>query len=162
MLSTALMALALLCACSGEARTAVATSSTTPTTQVAERRDLSIDEALGGHTLAKHVGKTDEELRARLVREGRISASSSYTDRETAEGVVGQTLRLEAERISRWIRRGPRRTNLALEYHGDAAHPVGRTIRRGNAPRACADAIVVLRAHGDNGYYVLTSYPECR
>jgi hypothetical protein len=41
------------------------------------RRDLRADEALGGHTLARHVGKTDAELAARLKREPQISAAST-------------------------------------------------------------------------------------
>src|SRR5262245_3894317 len=50
-------------------------------------RDLSLDESMGGHTLSRHVGKSDAELRDRLRREKQISAASTYTDRETAERV---------------------------------------------------------------------------
>jgi hypothetical protein len=50
------------------------------------RRDLSVDEDMGGHTLARHVGKTDAELRERLRREPNISTASTYTDR----AAVGQ------------------------------------------------------------------------
>src|SRR5689334_2318109 len=49
--------------------------------------DLSADEAMGGHTLQRHVGRTDAELRARLDREPQISSASTYTDRATAEEV---------------------------------------------------------------------------
>lgn len=52
-------------------------------------RDLSLDEAFGGHTLRRHVGRTDEQLRERLKSESNISAASTYTDRATAERVVG-------------------------------------------------------------------------
>src|SRR5437660_1123632 len=54
-------------------------------------RDLSIDEAKGGHTLARHVGRTDAELRDRLRRE-QISSASTYTDRAAAEHAVGAAL----------------------------------------------------------------------
>src|SRR5262249_4570432 len=46
--------------------------------------DLSGDEAMGGHTLARHIGKTDAELIERLRQEPDISSASTYTDRQTA------------------------------------------------------------------------------
>src|SRR4029078_12160417 len=42
------------------------------------RHDLSIDESLGGHTLARHVARTNAELARRLQRE-RIAAVSPYS-----------------------------------------------------------------------------------
>src|SRR5689334_10011971 len=50
--------------------------------------DLSADEADGGHTLQRHVGKSDAELIERLKREPQISSASTYTDRATAERVI--------------------------------------------------------------------------
>ncbi len=52
-------------------------------------RDLSIDDARGGHTLKRHVGRTDAQLAERLARE-HVSAASTYPDRATAERVVGR------------------------------------------------------------------------
>ena len=48
------------------------------------KRDLDSDEQRGGHTLRRHVGRSDSELHDRLQRESRIHAASTYTDRETA------------------------------------------------------------------------------
>ena len=39
--------------------------------------DLVADEAKGGHTLARHVERTDAQLRERLERERNISAAST-------------------------------------------------------------------------------------
>src|SRR5580704_2440245 len=58
----------------------------------AAARDLSQDEAAGGHTLRKHVGRTDGELRQRLRHERNIAAASTWTDRETAERAVGAAI----------------------------------------------------------------------
>lgn len=128
------------------------------------RRDLSADERRGGHTLARHVGKTDDELRARLARETRISAASTFTDRATAERVVAETLAAAGPRIARWVAREGRRPNLALDYDGTPAVVIGRSVRRGrDEVGRCHGAVVVLKwdeASGD--YYVLTSYPEAR
>jgi hypothetical protein len=124
------------------------------------RYDLSRDEERGGHTLRKHVGRTDAELRERLARERDISAASTWTDRAAAEETVAEALRADNGRISSWIGRGGRRPNLAL--HFDAGRVVGRSLVRG-ADRMvpCTQAVIVLRADGD-GYYVLTTYPEAR
>jgi hypothetical protein len=126
-------------------------------------RDLSQDEAAGGHTLRRHVGKSDGELRDRLDREPDISAASTYTDRATAERVVGTVLQEEHSRIERWLDRTRGHPNLVLDYRGDSSHPIGRTLRRGeSAPQPCSNAVVVLRWDGGRQYHVLTSYPECR
>jgi hypothetical protein len=123
--------------------------------------DLSADEAQGGHTLSRHVGRSDADLQERLQRETNISAASTYTDRATAEAVVGTTLDHNS-RIESWMGHGDRRPNLALDYHGDSSKPIGRCMQKGSSVAVPAfDAIVVLKASRDGGFYVLTTYPEC-
>ncbi len=123
------------------------------------RYDLGRDEERGGHTLKKHVGRTDEELQERLRRERNISAASTWTDRETAEATVAEALRAEQDRIENWMRRGYPRANLALHYN--AQRPIGRSLRRGEEQTAdCTSAVIVLRADGPESFYVLTTYPE--
>jgi hypothetical protein len=125
------------------------------------KHDLSKDEAEGGHTLSRHTGKSDAELRQRLARERRIAAASTYTDRETAEDVIGETLNQQKEKIQTWLQKGGEHPNLVLDY--EAQQPIGRTLRRNqSAPVPCNKAIIVLRYAGGGEYYVLTSYPECR
>jgi predicted small lipoprotein YifL len=137
-------------------------SGSSQTSQSAQTHDLSVDETQGGHTLSRHVGRSDADLQERLQREGNISAASTYTDRTAAEAVVGQVLEHNS-RVEQWEQRGARRPNLALDYHGDASQPIGRCMQRGsNAAVPAWDAIVVLKASRDgDGFYVLTSYPEC-
>jgi hypothetical protein len=144
-------------------KTQTRTSAGVTRTASGPTHDLSQDEAAGGHSLEKHVGRSDEQLRARLRRERRISAASTYTDRETAERVVGTALRQEQTKIGRWLAREGGHPNLVLDYDGDAAHPIGRTLRRGDDQTApCSHAVVVLKWTGPTDYYVLTTYPECR
>src|SRR4030088_387758 len=123
-------------------------------------RDLSHDEAAGGHILRKHVGQTDEPLRERLEQERRITGASTYTDRSAAEHAVGAAIAQSQERIQSWLNRPGGHPNLVLDYDSEA--PIGRTMNRGeNQSRPCAHALVVLKYTGP-AYYVLTSYPECR
>lgn len=124
-------------------------------------RDLTQDEAAGGHVLRKHVGRTDDDLRERLNRERNISGASSYTDRSTAEHAIGSAIAQNQERLQRWLSRPGGHANLVLDYDADA--PIGRTRNRGDSqPRPCSHAVVVLKFDQPAGYHVLTSYPECR
>jgi hypothetical protein len=132
-----------------------------PAAAAADRYDLQRDEARGGHTLARHVGRTDAELRERLRREPGISAASTYTDLATAEQVVAKTLARQRTRVDKWLARQGPRPNLALDYRGDGRETIGRSITRRNPqPALCRNAVVVLRWTGGRRFIVLTSYPE--
>jgi Bacterial CdiA-CT RNAse A domain len=122
--------------------------------------DLARDEARGGHTLARHVGRTDAQLRDRLRRE-QISAASTYTDRAIAQRVVARTLERQRARVDEWLARKGSRPNLALDYRGDGRETIGRSLtRRSSQTIPCSNAVVVLRWDGSRGFIVLTSYPE--
>jgi Bacterial CdiA-CT RNAse A domain len=129
-----------------------------------EGYDLEADERLGGHTLERHVGIDEEGLRARLRRERRIGAASSYVDRATAERVVAATLARERMRLEQWTARRGNRPNLALDFQGSRGEVIGHTLRRsGRRLEPCQDAVVVLRwDEGRHRWFVLTSYPEIR
>jgi Bacterial CdiA-CT RNAse A domain len=124
------------------------------------RRDLSIDEGRGGHTLKKHIGETDDELLRRLRKERNISAASTWTDLDAAEETVGKALQADHGRIEDWERRGFPRPNLAL--HFDSGRVVGRSIKHGESESSpCTRAVIVLKADAAS-FYVLTTYPEDR
>ena len=123
------------------------------------RYDLSRDEQLGGHTMARHVGRTEAQLKERLAREADISSASTYSDRGAAEKTVTATLGQDHERVEAWLNRSGSHPNLALQFHGREA--IGTSIRRGDyKTEQCTDAAVVLRWDGDHAYHVLTTYPE--
>jgi hypothetical protein len=156
--------LLLLMAGCGPATTttpAAGPASTHGSTLSAAIRDLARDESEGGHTLRKHVGRTDAELRDRLRRERHIIAASTYTDRDAAEHAVGAAIQQQQSRIASWLGRTGGHPNLVLDY--DADRPIGRTMRRGqDRSEPCSHAVVVMKWMKRAEYYVLTSYPECR
>jgi Bacterial CdiA-CT RNAse A domain len=126
-----------------------------------DRYDLARDEQRGGHTLDKHVGRTDDQLRERLDRERDISAASTWTDLASAEETVAAAIRSNQSKIDRWNERGYPRPNLAL--HFDAGRPIGRTMHHGEtSSEPCSGAVIVLKADRDGGFLVLTTYPEDR
>ena len=123
------------------------------------RYDLARDEDRGGHTLERHIGKSDSELRQRLESES-ISADSTYADRATAEMAVGAAIRENNRRIENWLHRPGGHSNLVLDY--DSSTPLGRSMRlNDNRSFPCSHAVVVLKWINPQQYYVLTSYPEC-
>ena len=142
---------------------APATSSEAPShssSSSATRYDLSKDEGRG-HTLEKHVGRSDEELRERLDRERNISAASTWTDRVAAEETIGEALQKDHDRVTQWEERGERRPNLAL--HFNAGRTIGRSMHHGDTTSVpCTAAVIVLKADGRDGFFVLTAYPEDR
>jgi hypothetical protein len=124
-----------------------------------DRHDLERDEALGGHTLDRHVGRSEKELRDRLDNES-ISAASAYTDRATAEMAVAAAIHENSRRIDSWLHRPGGHSNLVLDY--DSSVPLGQTLRRSDAQSfPCSHAVVILKWVNADRYYVLTSYPEC-
>ena len=156
-----------LIACQSPSSTSSTSAAAAPVTRQESRlssgpsRDLSQDEHAGGHILRKHVGLTEEDLRERLAREENISGASTYTDRRTAEHVVGAAIAQSQDRIESWLSRSGSHPNLVLDYDGD--DPIGRTMNRGAyQSRPCTHALIVLKYTGPSSYYVLTSYPECR
>jgi hypothetical protein len=124
--------------------------------------DLAADEKLGGHTLARHVGRSDADLAERLQRERNISAASTYPDQATAARVVGAAIAQSKAKLDAWTaRRGPR-PNLVLRYEQATGPPIGRSLARGaRSPQPCHRALVVIRwDERRQRWFVLTSYPE--
>lgn len=144
----------------GDARSS---PSGTGSAELQDRYDLLADERRGGHTLERHVGKSEADLSERLRRQRDLRTASSFFDRETAESVVAATLGQNSRRLENWLARGDDRPNLALDYSGPPGHVVGISLSRNrNRATECSDARVVLRSDRSGDYYVLTAYPSCR
>ncbi|NJL28078.1 MAG: hypothetical protein HC897_09350, partial [Thermoanaerobaculia bacterium] len=65
---------------------------------------LAFHEKAGGHTLARHVGKSDSDLLSRLADEPNISGASSFPSRDVAETAIGELLVANQSRIESWLR----------------------------------------------------------
>ncbi|MEI6236252.1 MAG: RNase A-like domain-containing protein [Planctomycetota bacterium] len=124
-------------------------------------RDLDQDERRHGHTLARHVGRTDQQLIDRLAAES-VSSASTWSDKQTAERTIGSALVINKGAIDAWTKKGRVRENLAFDYFGNNKIEIGRSVRRGATKSVpCYNAKIVLKADGDS-FYVLTAYPESR
>jgi len=111
-----------------------------------------------GHTIGRHVGRTDADLRERLEREPRIAAASTFPDLATAQCVIDRTLALadSRRRIDRWQVDDER--TLVLRWRGREV--VGRIMGRDGAVREARGATVVLRKVDGRPWVILTAYPD--
>lgn len=113
---------------------------------------------IGGHTIRKHIGRTDAELRARLQAEPRRDAVSTFTNLRLAEWAISRVMRANAPRIEDWAKASPRRTLILTENVGRS---VGRVLlRETNKIKEGGRVLVVLKYETYKGmpYYVLTAY----
>ncbi len=122
---------------------------------------LEVHEKLGGHTLARHVGKSAQELAARLQREPTLTAASTFTDRAVAEQAITATVQANQAQINAWLHSGGGKAGSAFTHR--MPHAVGLSVRRADpAPRPAFTVRVVLRpsVNQATGYRILTAYPE--
>lgn len=121
---------------------------------------LQGQEDFGGHTIARHVGKTDEWLVNRLRKSSRISAASTYPSAETAATHIQAALTAKAAMLNRWVRDVPVGATRAVDY--DAKVGIGRVALR---PPKMTNIIkskklrAVMRATAGGRCFLLTSYP---
>ena len=116
---------------------------------------LHENEARGGHVLDKHVGKTDEELLARLKSEPHLREVSTFTDEATAERVIKAAIEKHQERISSWLQKS-RDTILELTYSSTST--LGRSAQRGSDAVMGKQSARVILKKSKEGYIVLTAY----
>ncbi len=122
---------------------------------------LVAHEAAGGHTLLKHVGRTEAQLVQRLVDEPWVGASSTFTSRTAAELWVARAIDANAAKITDWLATGPTKP-MPFTMSGNGV-PTGVTVPRGAvAIQAATGVRVVLVADSTVplGYRILTAYPE--
>lgn len=116
---------------------------------------LQENEARGGHVLDRHVGKTDEELLARLKSEPHLREVSTFTDEATAERVIKAAIEKHQERISSWLQKS-RDTILELTYSSTST--LGRSVQRGSDAVIGKQSARVILKKSKEGYIVLTAY----
>jgi filamentous hemagglutinin len=116
-------------------------------------------EAAGGHLIAKHVGKTDVELVARLVAEPGITGASTFYDLAAAARAVEETIKANEAAIGIWLSGSGYKRN----YQHRVSMPVGRVLTPGASSPADSSSVrivVVRNAAMPGGFLVLTGYPQ--
>jgi hypothetical protein len=122
---------------------------------------LAAEEAAGGHTIARHVGRTEAQLRQRLVEQAKIPAASSFRTLEEAERVVVTALRANRAAIRTWAQSATTSGTKTFTYA--AGRPVGYGVVRSSGQLTnMSNVTVVLRKTITHNrvYFVLTAFPK--
>ncbi|NPC94181.1 hypothetical protein HOO54_18615 [Bacillus sp. WMMC1349] len=121
---------------------------------------LAAHEAKGGHLIDRHVGKTDEELLGRLKNNPKITGSSIFKDRMTAEKVADTVLRdpKNIEKIQKWITDPNSRPTLPLKFKGDG-EIIGRSATRNSEVIENVTNAKIILKKDNNDSFILTGYP---
>ncbi|CAM5652453.1 hypothetical protein SCYAM73S_05812 [Streptomyces cyaneofuscatus] len=142
--------------------------------------DLAAAEGVGnGHTLDKHVGKTDAQLLQRMRDESKadgtpkIPGASTYADMESAQRLTQYALRDNTEEITRWLNENPPRPIAEFDTAsvpqqgplvGEAITGRGTTLVDGKVTEVRDMKGVSLRLMYEPGlnppYVVFTSMPK--
>jgi len=117
----------------------------------AEARTLEQAEAMGGHTILKHVGLTDAELIARGKKQ-----ASTFKDLETAETLTRVNLRLNRAKIRAWLKGD----EFDLPVVSRAPANAGRIYVKATGEFIKPRRVRTVLFRRGNGYYVHTSYLE--
>jgi hypothetical protein len=119
----------------------------------------ALDPRLGGHTLEKHVARTEAQLRERLELEPHRKRVSSFTNLERAEWAISEVMRAHMTRIRTWAASSGRGGPLTLMQHvaGDVGYGI---VRQTGKLTPMNEVVVVLKYQTYNGtpYYILTAY----
>jgi hypothetical protein len=121
---------------------------------------LVFHENLDGHTIRRHVGKTEEQLLQRFETEPDILGSSTYTDLEIAQRAIGDVLSRNSNSVQDWLINSPQ-PRLALNETLD--YEVGQVIPQGDTISQASNKSFVLLVKdplAPNGYRVHTSFPK--
>ena len=118
---------------------------------------LKAHEARGGHTLARHVGRTHEQLRERLRNEQK-SEVSTFDDLAGAERWVARALYEQRSAVSAWLAAGAW-TDMAVTWR--AGEVVGQVLRAGAAepvPGHTVHVVLYVSKRFPEGFAVRTAY----
>ncbi len=122
---------------------------------------LASEEAAGGHTILKHVGQTEAQLRARLAAQLRIPAASTFRTLADAERWVSEAMRVNRAAVEAWAKTasvGGRPFTITYQ----AASTVGEGVVRASGQlQQMSKLVVVLRRvqQQNRVFFILTSYP---
>jgi len=122
---------------------------------------LAAEEAAGGHTILKHVGRTEAQLRARLLTDRKIPAATTFTNLREAEHTVAEALRANKDAIQEWAKTARMGNNRTLVF--EAGRIIGGgVVRATNRMQSMTGVIVVLRKQLSQNriYFVVTAYPR--
>ncbi len=122
-------------------------------------RTLIYHENIGGHTITRHVGKTEAELINRLNLEPNLRMASSFTDIQTAEKAISMIVYKNTQEFSKFMASDKHK----LVITGDAGFNVGKVVNRQNLSSdtsSKATVVIIKDPIEYRGWRVLTAFPD--
>lgn len=120
---------------------------------------LIAHENWGGHTITRHVGKSDADLSARLANDPNIDSASSFPTVDTASRAVANTVLNNQSTVTNWLSGGVPKIVISSTSNIN----IGRVMQRGSTnpiPTNRVTVVLVRDSLSAKGYTVLTSYPD--
>lgn len=117
------------------------------------------DEIVGGHTIRKHIYKSEELLRLRLAAEPRIPAASAFGSLVEAELAISTAMRAQRAQVTAWLQVA--KVGDKRAFTGFCRNAGAGVIRSTNQYVRMNHVLFVLRKRQVQGrfYYVLTAFP---
>lgn len=122
---------------------------------------LVAEEAAGGHTIARHVGRSETQLRQRLIDQPKIPAASSFRTLGDAERAVSAALRANRSAIQAWASSATANTTKAFSYAAGRDIGYGVVRSTGQLTNMSNMTLVLRKTIVQNRvYFVLTAFPK--
>ncbi len=120
--------------------------------------------AIGGHTILKHLGQNEVALRARLASmPSYTKAISTFSDLRTAEEAISKALKLGAPQITKWAQKGASGMSVQnLELILPMGKTIGHGVVRSTGQLTKMNKVRIwLKYETFNGqpYYILSAHP---
>ncbi|URZ05799.1 RNase A-like domain-containing protein [Clostridium felsineum] len=120
---------------------------------------LDTMEKNGGHTLERHVSKSNEYLIRRAIQED-VEAATCYTDKSTATKAVQENLRKNSYNISKWLNEESSGRKI---FDVTNEHIIGKGVladKKHVIYNLNKSRVVLIRdASSEFGFRILTSFP---
>lgn len=121
------------------------------------RTSLPGQDAVGGHIITKHVGKSPRELMERVRSEG-MDLASSFTSVADAERIIAHALRSRSREVEVWLASGGRQ----LRIEAFMGRTTGTSVdAAGTAHEAFGVRLILRRSDlTESGYRIHTAFPQ--
>lgn len=123
------------------------------------RRNINTHELLGGHTIEKHVGKTEKWLRDRLIAEPDIAYASTFFDKELANKAQMETIKKFGAEFDDWAKNST--SSKPIKRIIDLNEPAGMVVGREKFGVKISNKVetYIVKDSTERGWHIVSSYP---
>ena len=121
------------------------------------RRNVEGHDNEGGHTTDRHIGKSPEWLRERMMNDPDVKRASSFDTRANANLTQARFIKENKAAIEKWLK-SPTKSAFGKKITMD--REIGIVVKRNGSVKKTKKAFVYLGKNDSQlGYRIVTSYP---